>query len=148
MSKKEKHKRQRFRLQITASTDNLQTIRHFIHELVQKAGFSAEQIDQIELAVDEACTNVIKHAYRFDATKPIDLEIIIDDQKAEIIVTDYGSGFDPEKLPEPDLNHSLKKGRAGGLGIHLMKKVMDDVRFNITPGKKTKVHLIKFKNKR
>ncbi len=147
MKQKNKNKRQTFRLQISASTDNLQIIRDFVHHLAKKAGFKAEQIDQIELAVDEACTNVIKHAYKFDASQLIDLQIFIDGQKMEIVVSDYGNGFDPGQLPEPDINHSMKKGRAGGLGIHLMKKLMDEVKFNIIPGTKTEVHLIKLKQK-
>lgn len=145
MSRQKKNKKQEFRLQISASTDNLQIIRDFIHHLTSEAGFSAEQIDQIELAVDEACTNVIKHAYRYDASRLIDLKILLDPEKIEIVITDYGPGFDPQKLPEPDINHSMKTAKSGGLGIHLMKKVMDRVTFNIKPGQKTEVHLIKFK---
>ncbi len=145
MRENNKNKQQRFNLQIPASTDNLQIIRDFIQKLAREAHFSEEQIDQIELAVDEACTNAIKHAYHYDASQVIDIEILMDLNKMEIVVTDYGPGFDPAKLPEPDINHSMKNAKAGGLGIHLMKKVMDDVRFNIKPGQKNEVHLIKFK---
>lgn len=145
MRKNKKNKQRHFKLQISASTDNLQTIRDFIQRLAKEAHFDSEQIDQIALAVDEACTNAIKHAYQYDASKKIDIEIWLAPEKMEIVVTDYGPGFDPDKLPEPDINHSMKNGKAGGLGIHLMKKVMDEVRFEIRPGQKNAVHLIKFK---
>lgn len=145
MRSNNKNKKKRFKLQISASTDNLQIIRDFIQKLAQEAHFDEEQIDQIALAVDEACTNAIKHAYKYDTSKKIDIEILLDTDKMEIVVTDFGPGFDPAKLPEPDINHSMKNGKAGGLGIHLMKKVMDEVRFDIQPGQRNAVHLIKFK---
>ncbi len=146
MNKVNTHNKQKFDLQIAASTDNLQKVRDFIKGLAEKAGFNPEQIDQIQLAVDEACTNAIRHAYQYDSSKTIDLQVEIDNKKVKIVVTDFGPGFDPQSLPEPNINHSMKNAKPGGLGIHLMKKLMDVVRFKITPGKKTEVHLIKYKN--
>ncbi len=141
----QKNKTKIYRIQISAATENLSIIRGFIQQIAQKAGFDAEQIDQIKLAVDEACTNAIKHAYRFDASKMIDLEIRLSDDQLEIVVTDYGPGFDPSKLDQPDINKNAKKAKPGGLGIHLMKTLMDAVDFNIIPGQKTQVHLVKYR---
>lgn len=142
-----KPKKEYYRLKVSAATRNLEIVRNFVHQLAKTAGFTNEQIDQIELSVDEACTNVIKHAYHFDESKMIELEVVVDSEKMEIIITDYGGGFDPSKLDQPDINEFVKKAHPGGLGIHLMQKLMDDVKFNIIPGKKTEVHLIKYRKK-
>ncbi len=140
--------RNTFELKISAATENLGIIRDFVSRLAHKVGFSAEEVDQIVLAVDEACTNVIKHAYKFDASRLIEIEITIDSKKITILITDHGNGFDLSKLPKPNLNVAAKKARAGGLGIHLMKKLMDDVQFNIVRGKMTQVRLIKYKSRK
>ncbi len=141
-----KNKQKTYRIQISAATENLQIIRSFIQEVARKAGFNDEQIDQIKLAVDEACTNAIKHAYHFDASKMIDLQIRLDSKKIDITITDNGPGFNPERLDQPDINKNARKAKPGGLGIHLMKTLMDDVRFHIIPGQKTEVHLIKYRS--
>ncbi len=141
----QKNKAKTYRIQISAATENLEIIRGFIQDIARQAGFTTEQIDQIKLAVDEACTNAIKHAYSYDASKTIDLKIDLDSEKMEIVVTDYGPGFDPQKLDQPDINKNAKKAKPGGLGIHLMKTLMDTVNFKIIPGQKTEVHLIKYR---
>lgn len=147
MKNMKQDKTEKYRLQVSAATRNLGIVRDFIRHLAKEAGFDKEKIEQIELAVDEACTNVIKHAYHYDASKMIDLRIRIDRKKMVISVIDYGGGFDLSKIKQPDINHNVKKAKAGGLGIHLMKKLMDEVQFHIEPGKKTEVRLIKFRSK-
>jgi anti-sigma regulatory factor (Ser/Thr protein kinase) len=66
-----------YKLRIPSQTDNLELIRDFVSKLASKVGFSEEDVGKIELAVDEACTNVIKHAYKKDVSKPIDIVIKI-----------------------------------------------------------------------
>jgi len=140
--------KKKYRLKISAATENLEIIRDFINRLAKKAGFNDEQVDQIELSVDEACTNVIKHAYKYDARKMIEIDVFIDPEKIEIMITDRGNGFDLSKLAKPKLDEFIKHARPGGLGIHLMKKLMDKVKFNIEPGKKTQVSLIKYRSQK
>jgi len=79
--------------------------------------------------VDEACTNIIKYAY---AGKAGIIAIICERQKDELIITisDYGKPFDPLSVPQPDLAADLDHRKVGGLGIYLMKKLMDDVSYN------------------
>jgi anti-sigma regulatory factor (Ser/Thr protein kinase) len=80
----------------------------------------------LETAVDEASTNVIKHAYGgkggfFEITCDLQGEDIV------IIIGDRGKPFDPNKVPLPDVDASLEERKAGGLGIYMMKKLMDEV---------------------
>ena len=74
----EKHKKQKFTLQVSSAPENLLTIREFISDIAINAGFDLESAEQIQLAVDEACTNVIKHAHKFNSRRLIDILIQIE----------------------------------------------------------------------
>lgn len=138
--------KQKYKLRISSVTDNLEIIRDFINRLAVKGGFSNDVADQIELAVDEACTNVIRHAYHYNAKRMIDIAVHLDKEKMEIIVSDKGQGFDATLLLKPDLEKYVHEARTGGLGIHLMRSLMDEVNFNFKPGKKNQVSLVKYLN--
>lgn len=133
-------------IQVPSDSSYLELIRTFIVQLMTKVGFSVEDTDQIELAVDEACTNVVKYAYRDEITglSKIDLLITIDNQKTTIVVRDHGQGFDVANVPEPDMEKYLAEFRSGGLGIYLMKSLMDEVSYEIQPGIKTEVRMTKY----
>lgn len=143
-----KLKKQKYRLKVSSITENLEIIREFINRIARKAGFSEEGADQIELAVDEACTNVIKHAYHFDSKRMLDISVLVDKEKIEIIVTDKGSGFDPDQLAPPDIPKYAHEARVGGLGIYLMKTLMDEVSYSFNPGIKNTVSLVKYYNRK
>ena len=139
-----KKRSQKFKLRIPSMTDNLQLIRDFVVKIASKAGLNEEIQEQVALAVDEACTNVIKHAHKFTATRPIDILIQTDDQKIKITISDQGSGFDPTRLVKPDLKKFTKEARHGGLGIYLMQTLMDEVDYSFNPGIKNQVQMIKY----
>ena len=134
-----------YRLKIPSQSDNLELIREFVGKVASKVGFSEDDLNKIELAVDEACANVIKHAYKNDEkTKPIDVAIQIDYQKLTIIVTDKGKGFDTCNIKLPDMHEYLAEIRVGGLGIYLMKTIMDEVDFKVKPGVHNEVKMVKY----
>ena len=139
-----KMRKQKFKLKISSATENLEIIREFINNIATKAGFDEEGVDQIELAVDEACTNVIKHAYKYSAKRMLDISVFLDNEKMEIVIIDKGGGFNPDKLPVPNLEKYMRVAKVGGLGIHLMRTLMDEVNFSINPGKKNQVSLVKY----
>ncbi len=134
-----------YRLRIPSQTDNLEIIRFFVGKVAHKVGFSEDDIGKIELAVDEACTNVMKHAYKEDITdKSLDVAVKIDYQKLTLVVTDHGKGFDPKKIRIPDMKEYLAELRVGGLGIYLMKTLMDEVDYDIKPGVRNQVRMVKY----
>jgi serine/threonine-protein kinase RsbW len=135
---------QKFRLKIPSVTENLQMIREFVMKVSKRAGFDDEQQERIALAVDEACTNVIKHAHKFDARRLIDIAITYDKKKIKITIIDKGEGFDVEKLQKPNLEEYVRQSRHGGLGIYLMKTLMDEVDYEFKPGVRNKVELTKY----
>lgn len=135
-----------FRIKLPSETSNLDIIRKFISGIAENMGFSEEDVYKIELAVDEACSNVIRHAYQGlnDREKIIDITVRTKADRIEIVVADHGQGFDPDKLPTPKIEEYMKKMKRGGLGIYLMKTLMDRVRFKINPGVRNEVKLVKF----
>lgn len=136
---------QNYTLKIPSQTYNLSMVRDFVADVAERIGFEKEEIANIQLAVDEACTNAIKHAYKDNGEKHfIHLYMKTDSAKLTIDIVDKGEGIDITNLPDADIQSRLQQYRRGGLGIYLMKQLMDEVRFNVTPGKRTSVRLIKY----
>ena len=133
-----------YQLKIPSQSDNLAIIRDVVAKVASRVGFDTDEASKIELAVDEACTNVIKHAYANNSNQMIEVSIKVDQKKLIIIVADKGKGFNPDEIKLPDLNKSIKEGRKGGLGLCLIKTLMDKVEFEIKPGSKNKVKMIKY----
>lgn len=131
-------------LLVKSTTDNLAVIRDFIKSAANQSGFSEDSTGKIILAVDEACTNIIKHAYKYSPEGNILIKIKFNDPKFSISITDDGSHFDPNKVPEPDLREYYKQKRVGGLGMFLIKKLMDEVNYSTLSGNKNQVILVKY----
>ncbi len=141
LSNNNKHIRKK--LVIKSRTENLSSLRDFISENANVAGLSTDEIDDIILAVDEACTNIIKHAYKSMPDGEIVIEIDYNSKKFTIKLIDHGNSFDPQLVPLPDLKKYLKQRKVGGLGLYLMKSLMDDVQYISVPGKYNQVLLSK-----
>jgi serine/threonine-protein kinase RsbW len=133
----------RNKLEIKSRTENLTAIREFINNAAKGAGFSKETIDNIILAVDEACTNIIKHAYKYIPDGRIVIKYKTDEHSFTIEIVDFGKSFDPMLVPNPDLQKYIDQGRVGGLGMFLMKTLMDEVKYTSIPGKFNQVSLSK-----
>ncbi len=130
-------------IHIESRTDRLIAVREFVSDAARLFGFSDEDVSKIALAVDEACTNVIKHAYKYDPTKEITVTVRTDNNTFQVIIQDTGTQFDPSRVQSPDMREYMKNYRRGGLGMHLMKSLMDSVEYNIAPGKSNEVRLTK-----
>ena len=136
--------KKKYHLRIPSQTDNLEIIREFVTQIARKVGFREDETSKIELAVDEACTNVIEHAYSKDERKLIDIAIQIDPQKFTVIITDQGKGFNAKRLKKIDMKKYLEEMRVGGLGIHLMHTLMDEIDFDVVGGRKNQVKMVKY----
>ena len=129
---------------IESRTDNLLEVREFVLRAAREFGFSEEEASKIVLAVDEACTNVIKHAYQFAPDKQIEIVILPVKDCMQITVLDDGKSFNPSSAKLLDLKQHLSHYRRGGLGIYLMRTLMDKVEYKYAPGKKNEVRLTKY----
>jgi serine/threonine-protein kinase RsbW len=129
---------------VKSSTDNLSQIRDFTKTAAQDSGFSEDTIGKIILAVDEACTNIIKHAYKNSPEGEIAISVELEGAKFTISIIDHGTHFDLTGIPEPDIKQYYKQKRAGGLGMFLMKRLMDEVNYYTLTGNKNQVILVKY----
>lgn len=130
-------------LRISSSTEKLSDVREFVSGAAYKFGFDDEAVGKISLAVDEACTNIIKHAYEYAPNKEIEILINTNRTQFEIVITHQGKLLDPKLIKTPDMKDYLAHPRRGGLGIHLMRLLMDSVEYKIRDDKKCEVHLLK-----
>jgi len=137
-------KAQKLTKTIESRTDNLLEVREFVLKAARQFGFEEEEASKIVLAVDEACTNVIKHAYQYAPDRKIEIVIRPDKDRLQITVIDDGRAFNPSIAKLPDLKQHLSHYRRGGLGIYLMRTLMDKVEYKYAPGKRNEVRLTKY----
>lgn len=130
-------------LKVKSRTENLSEIRDFVSGNARAADIPEVTVENIILAVDEACTNIIKHAYNLSPEGEIIIKIEYDEEKFMVTIIDYGKSFEPDRVPLPDLQKYYREHRVGGLGMYLMKSLMDDVEYISIPGKYNQVLLSK-----
>lgn len=131
------------KISVKSRTENLSLIRDFVSSKASDSGLAKDEIENVMLAVDEACTNIIKHAYNSFPDGEIVIKLEYNSDKLLVTIIDNGSTFDPNGISDPDLQKYYRNGRVGGLGMYLMKTLMDDVKYITVPGKYNQVLLSK-----
>lgn len=130
------------RLSVNASTEHLAEVRDFVAEYAFECGFTDKQVQDIRLAVDEAYTNIIKHAYKFDSTRKVDIELGVEGENFYVSLFDEGISFDINSYKKPDLSEKLKQKKRGGFGVYLIKQLMDNVEYH-TEGSQNEIKMVK-----
>lgn len=116
-----------------AMFDSLGEVRAIAAREAETCGLNAEAIYQVQLAVDEAFTNIIEHAYGGESMEHIEYTTQITNRGLEITLKDCGVPFNPNGVPDPDLESSLEERKVGGLGLFFIRRLMDEVEFTFTP---------------
>jgi serine/threonine-protein kinase RsbW len=132
-------------VQFSARFEFLDEIREFVGDIARRGGFSDKDIYNIQLAADEAASNIIEHAYEGVSDGLLELSCGMQDDIITIILVDHGESFDPSVIPLPDLKADLSDRKIGGLGIFLMRKLMDEVRYEAQPDKNNVLTMTKRK---
>jgi anti-sigma regulatory factor (Ser/Thr protein kinase) len=112
-------------------------VRELCEFAVEKAvalGLPREGRDRLRLAVEEAAVNVCHHAFG-QAEGELDLSVFDKGEFILVELSDDGPGFDPLSVPKPDVAQSIREGKAGGLGIHLMRRMADAVDYRREAGR-------------
>jgi serine/threonine-protein kinase RsbW len=136
------------RLTIPAHADFIDIVRLSLYGIAIKMGFSYEDIEDMKVAVSEACNNAVIHAYDEHELCHIDVHFEIQNDRIRISIKDFGSSFNYEKAAEEaDSLHDkqLSEVNIGGLGIFMMQALMDEVEVNNETG--TEVILTKLLNR-
>jgi serine/threonine-protein kinase RsbW len=116
-------------LSIPSQTTFLALVREITKKMAETAGFADGTPDQLALAVDEATTNAIEHAYGGDPDRQVLLHFEDRGTDFKVEVIDTGAMVDPRSVPRVDLPRYVSERRKGGLGVHLMERIMDSVTF-------------------
>lgn len=132
-----------FKLGVPSATQHQAMIRSFIGHALEKAGFDEMEINMLVLAVDEAVANVNEHAYSHDESKEVHVRVAIGQEDVQIEIIDTGKGFDPAKIKQDNLEQLVADRKSGGLGLRLIQKIMDDVQYQIVPGEKNELRMVK-----
>ncbi|OGW55621.1 MAG: hypothetical protein A2Z46_01675 [Nitrospirae bacterium RBG_19FT_COMBO_55_12] len=128
-------------LSVPSHPKYLYVIRSTLYPLVLDAGFGKKEASKIILAVDEACSNIIKYAYEGDHAKTITLTVTVDAGRIAIQLKDAGKQVDVSTIAP----RKLDEVRPGGLGTHFMGTVFDTVEYDTTQGTGTVLTLVKEK---
>jgi len=118
-------------IKVPGHIDYLGELRNFVTKTGKKHGFSDSVVNAFKLSIDEAATNIIKHAYR-DKEGPITMRVVVKKNSMTVILIDQGKFFDPGRVQNPDLNRYVDIGKKGGLGIFIMRKLIDEIEYRHT----------------
>lgn len=121
-------------IRVNCTKKNLKLIRDFVSEYLQQLALSDVLMNQIVLAVDEICANLIIHANNEDPTKYIYLTITQPKDAVQFEITDNGVAFQSTNYKDPDILEHVRIGKKGGVGIALVKRIMDKVEFTTKDG--------------
>jgi anti-sigma regulatory factor (Ser/Thr protein kinase) len=128
-----------------AVLDSLGEICVLVTQTAQDAQLGPQAVYAVQVAVDEACSNIIEHAYGGRGLGSIRCTCRILEDRLVIELQDHGCAFDPAKVPKPDLEAELSDRPAGGLGVYFIKQLMDDVQFESNPQEGNKLTLTKYR---
>jgi anti-sigma regulatory factor (Ser/Thr protein kinase) len=125
---------QSFEMTIGSDIEKIPLVSARLEDAMGSNGFSPEEILDTQLAVEEVITNVIVHGYKKTGCE-IHLSFRFTGDHIEIKVADSAPRFNPLSIPEPELDSDIDERRVGGLGIYLVRQVMDTVSYRYENGR-------------
>ena len=136
-----------FHHQMAISNDlaHLAQVREVVSRAVLEGGFPNQFVNRLQIAVDEAVTNIMEHGYSGQAVGSGEITIRIDASKERfrIEILDDGASFDPTAMSDVDIAAHIARGTSGGLGVFLMRKIMDVVDYHFETGRPNRLVLVK-----
>jgi anti-sigma regulatory factor (Ser/Thr protein kinase) len=134
-------------LAITNDLSWLAQVRDLIQRGVVEGHFPEQFLNRLQIAVDEAVTNIIEHGYADvpRGTAPLEVVVDVNHERYRVEIIDQGLSFDPGGAAEVDIVAHVAQGKSGGLGIFLMRRIMDQVDYHYRAGKRNQLTLVKFR---
>jgi serine/threonine-protein kinase RsbW len=133
------------KLKLSCDTSQLAGLRSFLNSILQKTTLTAIEQHQVMLAVEEVCANLIIHSHCCNENEHIEIYVQELTNLLVFEILDLGKGFNILEYEEPDITQVIKAKRKGGLGIILVKRIMDKIEFE-SQGNKNTCRLIKLLN--
>lgn len=107
----------------------------FVDEVCENVGFDMSTTFKLNLAIEEAVVNVMSYAYPAGTKGDVDIDAEADDEQLKFVISDSGTPFDPTQKGEVDTTLSAEERGIGGLGIHLIRQIMDTINYERVDGK-------------
>jgi anti-sigma regulatory factor (Ser/Thr protein kinase) len=135
----------RDRITCSATMDNLPALMAFVDRACAAAGLDSDETLAVRLSIEEICANVISHGYakHQDGDRPITVDFMSDADEVVTTIEDRGITFDPATAPAPMLTGDAMQRTVGGIGLHLVRSLMDEVRHEPVPGGGNRLTLVK-----
>lgn len=125
-----------YKYKVGCSIENLKGVRDFIRGALKEHHVSELQISEIVLALDEMCSNLMIHAHQCNPDDLFELHIDVEKDRPVVFeIIDDGTSFDINQFSEPELGNLVHEKRKGGLGIRLVKSIMDKIEYQHSSGK-------------
>lgn len=127
----------RYQRQITLPNDvqEVPQLNVFVDEVCEQVDFDMSTTLKLNLAIEEAVVNVMNYAYPAGEKGDVDIEAMINDEYLVFVISDSGTPFDPTAKAEVDTTLSVEERGIGGLGIHLIRQIMDTINYKRVNGK-------------
>lgn len=120
---------------LTNDVQEVPRLNAFVDEVCEDMGCDMETTMRMNLAIEEAVVNVIDYAYPSGTVGSIDIKVTIYDNHMEFVISDSGTPFDPTKKEDVDISLPVEERRIGGLGIHLVRQLMDKINYERKDGR-------------
>ena len=120
----------------SARLEHIGELLDFVDSFCEQAEIGPEDQFDLRLAIEEVATNVMMHGYGKRAPGPLEIALCADGEQVTVTISDRAAPFDPDEAPQPDLGAPAEERQIGGLGWHLVKKIVDDLtyRYDATYG--------------
>jgi serine/threonine-protein kinase RsbW len=132
-----------YKITVASKLDNLAKIGTFVSDTARRLKMSNETILDVQVAVEEACTNIIEHAYSLKPDKPISVGCRLRNQEFIVRIRDFGAAFVPDSIAKPTLGKDVSERRPDGLGVFLMRKLMTRVKYKPDEARGNELTMVK-----
>ncbi len=132
------------RIEIPYNEDDVYKVCEFVLSHAANLGFAKAEASRIKIAVYEACLNAIQHSRKMNPGDKVSIEVETLDNKLQINVYDRGSGFDPQKTNDYDVTEAASHRKTGGMGLHIIRRAMDEVNYKVDRLNGNKLIMIKY----
>lgn len=129
---------------VACDTKELVNIRAFVEAAARQCFTDRLMVTKVVMAVDEAVANVMEHAYQDAKTGDVSIAIAADDEAFSVTVTDHGRRFDPNNQPGVDVKDHIRQGKRDGLGIFIIRKIMDEIKYTFTEEQCNVLRMVKY----
>jgi len=131
---------------VTNDTGELSRVREMVREGVAESGFPVKLLNRVTIAVDEAVTNIMEHAFPDvpNGRGTIEIRQVVDAERYEVTIIDDGMlHYDPREHDTVDIQEHVESGKDSGLGIFLIRRIMDQVEYAFEKGSRNRLTMVK-----